>query len=256
MIQLITARRVLVSLHLLLLCACSHTYIEPQDGPPDNPVDISHIANAAPQVTQPCRYGNPASYQVNTKVYHVLASSKDYHKIGLASWYGKKFHGHRTSCGEPYDMLAMTAASKTLPLPTYVKVINLANRRAVIVKVNDRGPFHEDRILDLSYAAAKKLGMVNHGTAKVEVIALDPTANSQAAQSYIQVGAFHNHSYAHAHLETIKIRLSNSALPIQIKQADNIYRVLIGPFNSATQQQQLKKQLMALNMGRILEVFS
>ncbi len=120
------------------------------------------------------KYGNPASYEVYGKTYHVLPTARGFRERGMASWYGEEFHGKRTSSGEPYNMHAMTAAHRTLPLPTYVRVTNLKNRREVIVRVNDRGPFHDDRIIDLSFAAASELGILGNGTAEVEVTAVDP----------------------------------------------------------------------------------
>lgn len=120
------------------------------------------------------RYGNPASYEVFGERYFVLDRAAGYRERGRASWYGKKFHGRRTSSGEPYDMYEMTAAHRTLPLPSYVRVTHLGNGRSAIVRVNDRGPFHEDRIIDLSYAAAARLGMTDAGHAPVEVEALAP----------------------------------------------------------------------------------
>jgi len=119
-------------------------------------------------------YGNPPEYEVDGVTYHVMDSAKGYEAEGTASWYGEEFQGRRTSSGEPYDMYAMTAAHRTLPLPTYVEVTNLENGRVVVVRVNDRGPFHADRIIDLSYAAARKLGIVGPGTARVRVRALEP----------------------------------------------------------------------------------
>lgn len=126
-------------------------------------------ADAVPRSEPLSPYGNPESYVVLGKRYFVMSSSHGYAEKGVASWYGKKFHGRRTSNGEKYDMYAMTAAHKSLPLPTYVQVTNLSNGRSVVVRVNDRGPFHQNRIIDLSYAAAQKLDMVRSGTALVEV---------------------------------------------------------------------------------------
>ncbi len=122
------------------------------------------------------RYGNPSTYEVDGITYRVLESSVGYEAEGMASWYGEEFQGRRTSSGEPYDMYAMTAAHRTLPIPTYVEVTNLENGRTAVVRVNDRGPFHADRIIDLSYAAARKLGIVGPGTAHVRVRALEPAA--------------------------------------------------------------------------------
>lgn len=131
------------------------------------------IPDAAPKSEARSRYGNPSSYVVFGKRYHVLDSAKGYNKTGYASWYGTKFHGQHTSSREPYNMFSMTAASPTLPIPTYVRVTNLENNRSVVVKVNDRGPFKSNRIIDLSFAAAKKLGYTDKGTTLVRVTAID-----------------------------------------------------------------------------------
>jgi len=119
--------------------------------------------------------GNMDHYTVRGKRYNVMKSSKNYEAVGTASWYGTLFHARNTSSGDPYDMLSMTAAHKTLPLPTYVEVTNLNNHRTIIVKVNDRGPFESNRLIDLSYVAAKKLGILGHGTASVKIKAIDPS---------------------------------------------------------------------------------
>lgn len=158
-------------------------YTQKQDhGPHDirDIPDLSSIPDVVPKYEPKSRYGNPPKYKVFNKTYKVLSSSKGYKERGNASWYGTKFHGFRTSSGEIYDMYKLTAAHKTLPLPTYVKVVNLHNKRSIIVKVNDRGPFHGDRILDLSYAAASKLGIVNHGVGKVEIMAINPISQARS----------------------------------------------------------------------------
>ena len=163
------------------LSACSTPKVfEPGDAAPANPRDVSSVQNAVPRTEAPSRYGNPDSYVVYGKRFHTRKSSQGYKEKGGASWYGTKFHGRRTSSGEPYDMYAMTAAHKTLPLPSYVEVTNLENGRKVIVRVNDRGPFHDGRIIDMSYAAAVKLGMLGKGTARVEVRAIDPRTHAAA----------------------------------------------------------------------------
>jgi len=131
-------------------------------------------ADAVPEVEPKSKYGNPKSYVVFGRRYYTKASSKGHVERGLASWYGKKFHGRKTSNGERYNMYAMTAAHKSLPLPTYVRVTNLANGRSTVVRVNDRGPFHGNRIIDLSYSAARKLGMAAKGVEMVEIMAIDP----------------------------------------------------------------------------------
>jgi rare lipoprotein A len=133
------------------------------------------VPDAVPRVEPRSRYGNPPFYEVFGKRYVVLPSSAGFVERGVASWYGPGFHEERTSTGEPYDMFGMTAAHKTLPLPVYVRVTNLTNGRSIVVRVNDRGPFVGNRIIDLSYTAAAKLDMLRNGTAFVEVRAIDPT---------------------------------------------------------------------------------
>ncbi len=140
----------------------------------DRDIDETKVPDAVPRVEPPCARGNPQTYEQDGKTYRVIARPYGYVERGLASWYGRKYHGRDTSCGEPYDMYAMTAAHPTLPLPSYVRVTNLQNKRSVVVRVNDRGPFKDDRVIDLSYVAAKKLGLVGNGTAEVEVRLLDP----------------------------------------------------------------------------------
>ena len=144
------------------------------DGAPTHTVDIAAIPDAVPRIEPRSRYGNPPTYIVNGKRYHVRDDSTAFRQQGTASWYGTKFHGRKTSSGEPYDMFSMTAAHKTLPLPTWLEVVNNDNQRRIIVKVNDRGPFVDDRIIDLSYAAAAKLGIIATGTADVTITAIDP----------------------------------------------------------------------------------
>ena len=170
-------RNCLLTLSILLLTACSN--LDNKDGAPSGVMlkstsEVMLIPDAIPKVEPRSRYGNPQSYVVFGKRYAVLKSADGYRKRGIASWYGTKFHGKRTSSGEPYDMYAMTAAHKSLPLPSYVRVTNLKNKRSVVVKVNDRGPFHENRIIDLSYAAAIKLGISDGGTGVVQVTVIDP----------------------------------------------------------------------------------
>jgi len=151
-----------------LLAGCSSTV---DRGEPD----LSDIADAVPRVEPKSKYGNPKSYVVFGRRYHTKSSSKNHVERGLASWYGRKFHGRKTSSGERYDMYAMTAAHKTLPLPTYARVTNVESGRSAVVKINDRGPFHGKRVIDLSYSAARKLGVVAKGTAMVEIRAIDPS---------------------------------------------------------------------------------
>lgn len=146
--------------------------VENTDGGPLTPVDLSHVLEPAPRKESYSRYGNKP-YAVFGQRYQVRPTHKNYIERGLASWYGRKFHGLPTSSREPYNMYAMTAAHRSLPIPCYAEVTNLENGRSVVVRVNDRGPFHANRIIDLSYAAAHKLGVTSRGTAMVEVRAIN-----------------------------------------------------------------------------------
>ncbi len=148
------------------------------DGMSSGGFDAGNTPDAVPRKEALNKYANRASYVVHGKRYYVLQNAKGYDKVGSASWYGTKFHGKRTSIDETYNMYSMTAASTTLPIPSYARVTNLENGRTTVVRVNDRGPFHSNRIIDLSYAAAKKLGYTGSGTAKVRVTAIDTSSPS------------------------------------------------------------------------------
>lgn len=161
-------------------------YAIKQDLGPKQHKDMSNAPDAVPKVEPHSRGGNKSRYEVWGKSYSVMASSIGFKQRGLASWYGQKFHGHLTSNGETYDMYAMTAAHKSLPLPTYARITNLANNRTVIVRVNDRGPFHGDRVIDLSYAAASKLDYRKTGVAEVLVEAIDARQWSLALEQSIR----------------------------------------------------------------------
>lgn len=154
-----------------------------KDGAPSrllSPEEAARIPDAVPIVEPRTNAGNKSPYTVLGKTYRVMPDSTGYKERGYASWYGTKFHGQKTSNGEEYDLYAMTAAHKTLPIPSYVRVTNLENGKQIVVRVNDRGPFHEGRIIDLSYAAAAKLGF--GGTARVEVEAIDPRTFNASKQ--------------------------------------------------------------------------
>ena len=242
-----------------LLSGCSA--VEQMDGAPVAPPDISEIPDAVPRLEPLSRYGNPPSYVVNGKRYHTLSSNRGYRERGIASWYGTKFHGRRTSTQEVYDMYAMSAAHKSLPLPTYVRVTNLENGRSVVVRVNDRGPFHENRLIDLSYAAAAKLGLLAQGTGLVEVEAVDAQFTSHevpeprpvlaaAPELYLQVGAFADRSNA----ERLKARLvSVGDAPVLISEGVNglgtIYRVRVGPLASVAKVDSLVDRLARLGVA-------
>lgn len=257
-----------------LLTACSSVV---KDGPPRYDVDVSRIPDAKPKVEPLSRIGNKP-YQVFGKRYYVMNSSKNYNERGIASWYGSKFHSRNTSNGERYDMLAMTAAHRSLPLPTYVQVKNLNNGKHVIVKVNDRGPFESSRLIDLSYAAAKKLGIVAHGTAKVEVTAIDPRqyndktyrapvfiAKKTSRQAirvanptkrgavYLQVGAFSNKSYAEKLQKHLKTVIHSPVVISKLYKSKTLYRVQIGPIKDQASVAKINQQLSTLGLnGKVL----
>ena len=260
--------RILLALLPLLLAACSSrpTY-QVADGAPDRKLDPDKISDAVPREEPRSRYGNPSSYVVFGRRYQVMDSSAGHRERGIASWYGSKFHGRRTSSGETYDMYAMTAAHKHLPLPTYVRVTNLRNNRSAVVKVNDRGPFHDNRVIDLSYAAATKLGILQTGTGLVEVTAIDPrqpeaappqieqprttstAKNVRQPTVFIQVGAFSSRFNA----DRLQQRLQqNIDQPVRIqqaaRQANIVFRVQVGPIASVEQADDLSLQLAELGI--------
>lgn len=174
-------RQLLVSLCVAgLLAGCSFAPNRGGDrwrgaAVPALPKDVATIPDAVPRAEPRSRYGNPAFYEVFGRRYHVLATADDYVETGLASWYGPGFHAETTSNGEAYDMYAMTAAHKTLPLPAYARVTNLDTGKSIVVRINDRGPFVDGRVVHLSYTAAAKLDVIRAGTARVEVRTLRPT---------------------------------------------------------------------------------
>lgn len=149
-------------------------YAMSADAYPLDPPDVSDVPDAIPRKEPLSRAGNRSTYSVWGKSYRVLPDAKGYNETGTASWYGKKFHGYATSSGEIYDMYEMSAAHRSLPLPTFARVTRVGTNKSVIVRVNDRGPFHSERVIDLSYAAASRLGLTDHGTGRVNVQAIDP----------------------------------------------------------------------------------
>ncbi len=224
------------------------------DGPPSESVDVARIPDAVPQNAPLSPTGNNP-YEVFGKQYVPIKSARGFEQTGYASWYGKKFHGKRTSSGEPYDMFAMTAAHPTLPLPTWIRVHNHENQREVVVKVNDRGPFLRGRIVDLSYAAATKLDIVRKGTSRVTITAVFPdgeagelTSNSQnqaSIQYLIQVGAFSNQANA------VNLRLKLASLGLQLHPksvsdtANGLFVVSIGPFDSRDQAEIVQQTILS-----------
>jgi len=237
------------------------------DSAPVRRLDPDTIVDAVPRPESRSRYGNPDSYQVFGKRYRVMQESNGYRERGVASWYGTKFHGRYTSNRERYDMYAMTAAHKSLPLPTYVRVNNLQNGRSIVVRVNDRGPFHGNRIIDLSYAAATKLGILGKGTGLVEVVAIDPhnmALNSLQAESakrrprapaatpdmFIQIGAFNSRYNAERLRQQLQHKLGH---PVRIDQSESrgqeVFRVQVGPLADIEQSDTVTRKLAQLGMS-------
>jgi rare lipoprotein A len=251
-----------LALAVLVLASCSRTVERPAawpaDGAPSNvPRDLASIPDAVPRVEPRSRYGNPSSYEVLGRRYEVMESARGHVERGIASWYGTKFHGRRTSSGEPYDMYAMTAAHKSLPLPTYVSVTNLGNSRRVVLKVNDRGPFHSNRVIDLSYAAAAKLDILRDGTGLVEVRAIDPGASLDPVPVtthapvglYLQVGAFAARGNAERLLTALEpITAASVRVSTTVSDGRTFYRVRLGPLESVGAADVLAGRLRTLGL--------
>ncbi len=229
-----------------MLASCGT--IKEKDGPsPDFSKKWYEIPDATVGSVTRSRFGNPDSYVVFGKTYYVMDSAVGFQQKGIASWYGTKFHGRRTSSGEEYDMYAMTAAHTSLPIPVYVEVTNLDNNRKAIVRVNDRGPFHPGRIIDLSYAGATKLGFVQAGTANVSIRVLKSESDKNRLRSnavvespltaagrlYVQVAAFSSEDNALSHIAKLQREGFNDVkLHIESKKGKVLHRVRIGPFSS------------------------
>lgn len=215
----------------------NHRYLQQQDKAPATTKFVS-FKEPTPTKEPLSRYGNPSDYKVDGRRYQVLKNSTGYKSRGIASWYATKFHKHRTSSGEPYNMYVMSAAHRTLPLPTYIKVKNLNNGREAIVKVNDRGPFHSNRLIDLSYAAAVKLGIYPHGTAPVEIETL--LGPNTKGYYYVQAGAFNTKASANQLRNTV---LKMTASPVHVEHYQKHYVVRVGPFADKSLVDSLKQRL-------------
>jgi len=269
-------------LSLLVLQGCSllrrgpETTPKPPAGVPKPPRDLASIPDAVPRAEPRSRYGNPETYEVFGKKYRVMKSARGHVERGLASWYGPGFHAERTSSGEPYNMYSMTAAHKTLPIPSYVRVTHLGNGRSVVVRVNDRGPFVGNRIIDLSYTAAYKLGMIGSGTAPVEIRVLQPGDSSSArttaatppaapaatpastptsapsldtpslgiSSRFLQTGSFGSRTNA----EAMTRRLAQSGIRNAVIREARIgervvYRVQVGPLDNAVEADDMIERL-------------
>jgi rare lipoprotein A len=252
---------------LFLLVACSSApspssrYSQTHDSIPARLPNADELVEPTPKTLPPSRQGN-RTYTLFGKTYTIMPDARGYTAEGTASWYGEKFHGHLTSNGETYDMYAMSAAHKTLPLPTYVRVTNLANDKSVVVRVNDRGPFHGDRMIDLSYVAAYKLGMLATGTARVRIEALHPEASNQAlavvspleaeaqSQYYIQVVAGSDPQ----RLEQEASKLAQIyEVPATTRAKNGLHAVMLGPF-AAAQTNQMLIQLRADGYNDVFRV--
>jgi rare lipoprotein A len=231
--------------------------------PPPPPTNILSIPDAVPRIEPRSPHGNPPFYDAMGKRYYVLGSSDGYIERGVASWYGPTFHGVSTSSGERYDMYGMTAAHKTLPLPTYARVTNLRNGRSIVVRINDRGPFVGNRIIDLSYTAAAKLDMLRDGTAFVEVQALTPSAPpdtlTRASESpppalYVQAGAFADPDNARRATERLHAAGLDSAFiappaPTAAPDKPPLYKVRIGPIKDVAAFDRLSARLATLGFA-------
>ena len=238
------------------------------DSGPDGTPDISAIPEPVPRNEPRARYGNRSPYTVLGRNYHVMDSAEGYVERGTASWYGNKFHGRATSSLEPYDMYQYTAAHKSLPLPSYARVTNLDNGQSVVVRVNDRGPFHGDRLIDLSYVAAVKLGMHIAGTAPVEVRALTPGDAPMLAQetsapvvtrtdgspAWLQVGSFRDKDNA----RRVERQLRDAGIGgVEMRKArverETVWRVRVGPVSAEALNPAIQ-QLIRLGFSSVTPV--
>lgn len=259
-------RALYLLLPVLWLSACSSQYVAhdtgdsgvanagrysiSQDRGPDEHISAAEVDELTPRKEPLSAHGNSSPYTVNGKQYHILASADRYREDGLASWYGAKFHGHTTSNGEVFDMYKISAAHKSLPLPTWVRVTNLENGLSIVARVNDRGPFHPGRVIDLSYAAAVKLDFVHKGTARVRVEALAGQELDQPAY-FVQLGAFSQRQSAESLRDQIAAQISED---VKIDRGD-YYRVRIGPVQY-DRALELQQALTTQELGKPLLVVS
>ena len=265
------ARIALLLVGTLVFASCGGKSVR-DDGPPGGSVRIPDLPrDPVPRPEPLSKYGNGPVYEVLGKRYQVLDTSVGYQERGVASWYGTKFHGNLTSNRETYDMYAMSAAHKTLPLPTFVRVRNLRNNKSVIVRVNDRGPFVHNRIIDLSYAAALKLDMVRDGTSMVEVTAITfdepegdrpvrsstpsaPTSTSGSAAAttnriFVQVGAFGDRANAERRLGELSVAgIRNAVIHEERTPSRTLYRVRIGPVSGVAQYDLIVDELESIGI--------
>jgi rare lipoprotein A len=243
-----------ISIFFILLFGCqSPTPVYKNDGKyyeDDGPhkeitVDLDSVENAIP-INEPLNKNANKPYKALDNEYTPLTQIQPFYEEGYASWYGKKYHGRKTSIGEVYDMYKMSGAHPTLPLPSYVKVKNLINNKEVIVRLNDRGPFLRGRIIDLSYVAAHKLEIIDKGSEKVSVELIDPNNNQKTSSSngkFIQAGAFKLFNNANLMKDKISNLLSSEGYPLKIVNEAGLYRVLIGPLTDDEKLNELMEQI-------------
>ncbi len=237
----------------------SSRYRDGRDGVPP-PIDVSKLSEPVPKVEPRSRYGNKSPYTVRGNTYHVLPTARGYSKRGVASFYGNKFHGYKTSSLETYDMYAFTAASTALPLPSYARVTNLENGKSVIVRVNDRGPFHDNRLIDLSYAAAVKIGIWPKGTGLVEVRGIDPVrpgkeprartaVTSGHPEIYLQVGAFADVTNANQLAQRLrKAKVGAVQVVDSVVDGRHLRRVRVGPLASVEHADQVSRRIEQMGL--------
>lgn len=225
-------------------------YSQAQDTAPLKAISAEDVQDAVPRADPILAVGNKSPYSVNGVTYEILDEYRNYRERGVASWYGAKFHGHETSNGEIFDLYAPSAAHKTLPLPSYARVTNLANGRSVVVRVNDRGPFHGDRLIDLSYAAAVKLGYMEQGTAHVEVEVLEVAGVDDRRDApgshyrFLQLGAYGSESSA----QQLQVELQAFLqAPVSVSPVESagktLYRVRVGPVADSQEMALVRQQL-------------
>ena len=224
------------------------------------PFDVSKLPEPVPRAEPRSRYGNKSPYTVRGKTYRVLSTARGYDERGIASFYGNKFHGYKTSNLETYDMYAFTAASTTLPLPSYARVTNLDNGKSVIVRVNDRGPFHDNRLIDLSYAAAVKIGIWPKGTGLVEVRGIDPAHPAQELRApdavtsghpgiYLQVGAFADASNANRLARRLRAAdLGTVQVIDSVVRGQRLRRVRVGPLGSVERADEVSRRIERMGL--------
>ena len=230
---------------------------EVPDGPPlIASIDVASIPEPKAQPEPVAQYGNPESYEVDGVTYRVEPVGAGFTELGTASWYGRKFHGQLTSSGEPFDMFQFTAAHKTMPIPAWIRVTNVENDQSLVVRVNDRGPFKEDRVLDLSWAAAERLGFADQGTAKVryEVLTV-PTSDAalianplaKPAQAIFQVTAVSTEIQAQKVAEQIRLAVPEDQATVRVESnGTGLFRVQVLPITDLKIERAIYEQLVAL----------